>query len=158
MHAIASKKYKKYNKSQEIQVRCTQPKGISGRAAECSLQLQARNTRNTTTIAKKQKVQYIQLKGSWMQPTPNCSSWSAELFTQLLDFISQLFIVWLLWETIRGLVAQYCPVIHLPFDSDDRFRGNFGIVQIQNGRQLFSAHYSALTSGHWWDADNWSLW
>ena len=64
MHAIASKKYKKYNKSQEIQVRCTQPKGISGRAAECSLQLQARNTRNTTTIAKKQKVQCIQLKGS----------------------------------------------------------------------------------------------
>ena len=157
------------------------------------MQLQAKNTRNTTRAKKykcgarsrkaflvrqlnaasncKQEIQEIQVRcmqcswkvfwsGSWMQPIPNiCSSWSAELFTQLLDFISQLFIFWLLWETIRGLVAQYCPLIHLPFDSDDRFRGNFGIVQIQNGRQLFSAHYSALTSGHhWWDADNWSLW
>ena len=66
MHAIASKKYKKYNKSQEIQVRCTQPKGISGQAAECSQQLQAINTRNTSAVHA------MQLKGILAgQPTPH---------------------------------------------------------------------------------------
>ena len=55
-------------------------------------------------------------------------------------------------------VAQYCPVIQLSFDSDDRLRGNFGDEE-GSAKYKTGANYSAgsLTSGHRWDDDNWSL-